>query len=129
MRVIAKSRLIALATAHEDRIQQVRAWHTIASKAQWHDLSEVRQTFRHADVVGDKTVFNIKGNAYRLITYIHYAAESSTSKIYSLTLNMTRVDGDHDRTMAWRGTKDCKMTLVLDKTSEEEYLELVRTFP
>ncbi len=28
--------------------------------------------YRHADVVGNKTVFNIKGNAYRLITAIHY---------------------------------------------------------
>lgn len=74
MRVIAKSRLIALATAHGDCMQQVMAWYTIASKAQWHDLSEIRQTFRHADVVGDKTVFNIKGNVYRLITHIHYAA-------------------------------------------------------
>jgi mRNA interferase HigB len=36
------------------------------------NLSEVRQTFRHADVVGDKTVFNIKGNDYRLIVHIRY---------------------------------------------------------
>ncbi len=33
---------------------------------------EVRQILPHADAVGDKTVFNIKGNAYRLITAIHY---------------------------------------------------------
>jgi mRNA interferase HigB len=74
MRIIAKSRLIALASVHGDCMQQVMAWYAIASKAQWHDLSEVRQTFRHADMVGDKTVFNIKGNAYRLISHIHYAA-------------------------------------------------------
>jgi len=35
-------------------------------------LSDVRQTFCHADLVGDKTVFNIKGNDYRLITVIRY---------------------------------------------------------
>lgn len=32
----------------------------------------MRRTFRHADVVGDKTVFNIKGNDYRQIVYIRY---------------------------------------------------------
>lgn len=72
MRIIAKSRLMALATQHGDCIQQVADWYNIASKAMWRNLSEVRESFRHADVVGDKTVFNIKGNDYRLIVHIRY---------------------------------------------------------
>jgi mRNA interferase HigB len=72
VRIIAKSRLLAQAHAHGDGVQQVTAWYNIASRAAWRDLSEVRQTFRHADLVGDKTVFNIKGNAYRLIVHIRY---------------------------------------------------------
>ncbi|WIG59087.1 MAG: hypothetical protein OJF49_001834 [Ktedonobacterales bacterium] len=72
MRIIAKSRLMALAAAHGDCVEQVKAWYNVARKATWHNLSEVRQTFRHADIVGDKTVFNIKGNDYRLIVQIHY---------------------------------------------------------
>lgn len=74
MRIIAKSRLMALATAYGDCTRQVWNWYSIAAKANWHNLSEVRQTFRHADLVGDKTVFNIKGNDYRLIVYIRYDA-------------------------------------------------------
>ena len=70
MRIIAKSRLMALATAHGDCVEQVVAWYNIAHKATWHSLAEVRQTFRHADQVGEKTVFNIKGNGYRLIVQI-----------------------------------------------------------
>jgi mRNA interferase HigB len=72
MRIIAKSRQMVLAAAHGDCVTQVTAWYNIASKATWHHLNEVRQTFPHADSVGDKTVFNIKGNAYRLIVYIRY---------------------------------------------------------
>lgn len=72
MRIIAKSRLIALAVAYGDCVQQVAAWYAIASSATWNSLSDVRQTFRSADVVGDKTVFNIKGNDYRLIVHIRY---------------------------------------------------------
>lgn len=72
MRIIAKSRLMALAAAHGDCVEQVTAWYTLARKATWHNLSEVRQTFRHADMVGDKIVFNIKGNAYRLIVQIRF---------------------------------------------------------
>jgi len=47
-------------------------WYNTASKAEWRNLSEVRQAFRRADVVGDKTVFNVKGNAYRLIVHLRY---------------------------------------------------------
>lgn len=37
-------------------------------------MAEVRASFRHTDVVGEKTVFNIKGNDYRLIVHINYQA-------------------------------------------------------
>lgn len=73
MRVIAKSRLLGLARAYGDCESQVTHWYGIASKANWHNLSEVRQSFPHADQVGDKTVFNIKGNDYRLIVHILYS--------------------------------------------------------
>ena len=74
MRIIAKSRLMAQAAGYGDCVKQVADWYNIASKATWRNLSEVRQTFRHADLVGDKTVFNIKGNDYRLIVHIRYGA-------------------------------------------------------
>lgn len=72
VRIIAKSRLMSMATQHGDCISQVAAWCNTASKANWHNLSDVRQTYRHADLVGDKTVFNIKGNDYRLIVHMRY---------------------------------------------------------
>lgn len=72
MRIIAKSRLLSMAQTYGDCLPQAHTWYHIASKATWRNLSEVRHTFRHADAVGDKTVFNIKGNDYRLIVYIRY---------------------------------------------------------
>ncbi|HST88531.1 MAG TPA: type II toxin-antitoxin system HigB family toxin [Ktedonobacterales bacterium] len=74
MRIIAKSRLMTQAAAYGDCVKQVADWYDIASKATWRNVSKVRQTFRHADIVGDKTVFTIKGNDYRLIVHIRYAA-------------------------------------------------------
>lgn len=65
---------MALAQVHGDCVNQVAVWYSIASRVSWHDLSEVRRTFPSADIVGDKTVFNINGNAYRLIVYIQYEA-------------------------------------------------------
>jgi mRNA interferase HigB len=72
VRIIAKSRLMAQAAAYGDCVRQAADWYNLARKATWSNLSEVRQTFRHADLVGDKTVFNLKGNDYRLIVHIRY---------------------------------------------------------
>jgi mRNA interferase HigB len=78
MRVIAKRRLMELAATHGDCVDQVADWYRVARRSDWRNLAEVRASFRHADTVGDKTVFNIKGNDYRLIVHIRY----STGTIY-----------------------------------------------
>ena len=95
MRIIAKSRLMALATEYGDCLPQVTAWYGLARAAHWQTLAEVRQTFRSADVVGDKTVFNIKGNDYRLIVHIRY----ETGIIYIKDL---LTHGEYDKGK-WKG--------------------------
>lgn len=72
MRIIAKRRLVEMATRHGDCVGQVLEWYNAARRATWRNLLEVRETYRHADAVGDHTVFNIKGNDYRLIVAIRY---------------------------------------------------------
>ncbi|MGH2387505.1 MAG: type II toxin-antitoxin system HigB family toxin [Chloroflexota bacterium] len=72
MRIIAKSRLLRLAKGHGDCVGQVNDWYSIASKAEWRSLVDIRESFPHADSVDGKTVFNIKGNDYRLVVTILY---------------------------------------------------------
>ena len=50
----------------------VHAWYRIAKKANWKNLMEVRRELPTGDAVEKFTVFNIKGNAYRLVTEINY---------------------------------------------------------
>jgi Uncharacterized protein conserved in bacteria len=47
-------------------------WYRVTKRARWTNLADVREDFRHADVVCDLTVFNIAGNKYRLIAAIKY---------------------------------------------------------
>jgi mRNA interferase HigB len=35
----------------------------------------MKASFRSADLVGDRTVFDIGGNNYRLISFVHYRAQ------------------------------------------------------
>ena len=41
-------------------------------RAKWNSFADVRQTFGSADLVGDKTVFNVGGNEFRIITFIDF---------------------------------------------------------
>lgn len=72
MHVISRKRLLEAAEEHSDIGAPLDAWYRIAKKAEWKNLMEVRRDLPTADAVGKLTVFNIKGNAYRLITEINY---------------------------------------------------------
>ena len=50
----------------------ISEWYKIASCADWNSLVEVRKSYPHADFVDPFTVFNIRGNVYRLIVKIEY---------------------------------------------------------
>ena len=49
------------------------AWYAEVEKASWKDPPELKAQFRSASIVsGERVVFNIKGNDYRLIVAINY---------------------------------------------------------
>ena len=50
------------------------AWIKEVENARWQRPSEIRGRYRTADFVGDKVVFDIGGNKYRLIVRFKYAA-------------------------------------------------------
>ena len=72
MHVISRKKLLEAAEKHAERAAPLDAWYRIAKKAVWRNLMEVRRQLPAADAVEEFTVFNIKGNAYRLITEINY---------------------------------------------------------
>ncbi len=78
MHVISKKLLQIFWMSHADSKDALDAWYSVARRAEWRNLEEVRQTYPSADAVERWTVFNIRGNRYRLITTIHY----NRQKIY-----------------------------------------------
>jgi mRNA interferase HigB len=72
LHVITRRKLLEAAEKHRDLGAPLDVWYRLAKKAKWKDLAEVRGVFPSADIVGEFTVFNIKGNAYRLITEVNY---------------------------------------------------------
>ena len=49
------------------------AWYAEVEKASWKAPAELKAKFRSASIVsGERVVFNIKGNHYRLVVAINY---------------------------------------------------------
>jgi len=72
MRVVGRPVLEQYRAHHADAARPLSAWLKTAENASWTNLIEVRKSYPHADFVKPFTVFNIKGNKYRLITKINY---------------------------------------------------------
>jgi len=79
VRIIARStltRFLEHLNGHKD-YRAVKAaldsWYREVRQAEWKNSSEVKASYAHASIVGsDRVVFNIKGNAYRLVVAVDY---------------------------------------------------------
>lgn len=72
MHVISYKAIREFVAEHPDASTPLDVWYRVAKRAKWQNLVEVRETYPHADPVGRFTVFNIKGNDYRLVVIIDY---------------------------------------------------------
>lgn len=92
MHVISRPILIQFGTQYADAAQALFNWYRVASKAQWRSFSAVQAVFPSAEAVGNFTVFNIKGNRYRLIVDIDYQRQLAFIKAV-----LTHAEYDKDR--------------------------------
>lgn len=78
MHIISRKRLLYAFQVYPNLEIPLDNWYRVAKSSSWSDINEVRQVYPSADAVGNFTVFNIKGNDYRLIVDIVY----TTQRIY-----------------------------------------------
>jgi mRNA interferase HigB len=72
MRVIAKKTLREFWTRHPDAEGPLLAWFREVEKEDWDSPARVKERYPAASFVGDRIVFNIKGNRYRLVVRVSY---------------------------------------------------------
>lgn len=80
MKVVSDKAVREFIREHADATSALEDWYRKTRRATWNSLADTRHTFRHADPVGRRTVFNIAGNKYRLIARINYR----TQRVYIL---------------------------------------------
>jgi mRNA interferase HigB len=73
MHVVSLKKLREFWQRHGASEQALRTWYHEACHASWRSFAEIREQYRSADCLpGNRVVFDIKGNHYRLIAKIHY---------------------------------------------------------
>ena len=82
MNIISISNLRQDASRYPDVKKQIESWYSVIKKTKWENLEEVRQIYRDAEAVSNFTVFNIKGNDYRLIVGIDYETQTIYYKYF-----------------------------------------------
>jgi mRNA interferase HigB len=79
MRIIARRTLKRFVDARAGQTDQaalkasLEAWFDEVRKARWESSADVKRRYRTASIVsGERVVFNIKGNDYRLVVAVDY---------------------------------------------------------
>ncbi len=97
MRLIGQDVLSKAVRKHGDARSWLAAWAATVQDAAWRSLRDVREDYSSADGVKLRsqvvvTLFNVRGNEYRLLTSINYDAQA----VVVLEL-LTHADYDKER--------------------------------
>jgi mRNA interferase HigB len=73
MRVISRKTLKDFWAKHANAEPALKTWFHEVKHADWQSFADIKTSYRSADSLpGNRVVFNIKGNTYRLIVRIHF---------------------------------------------------------
>jgi mRNA interferase HigB len=100
MRLIGQDVLAKVMRKHADTRKWLQAWAVTVDDANWQNIDDLQMDYPSADGVKLKsrivvTVFNVRGNEYRLVTHVNYQAQA----VLVLEL-LTHAEYDKDQ---WKG--------------------------
>ena len=72
VRIIAKRTLQHFWVRHPKAEGPLRAWYAEVSEADWTSPADLKARYATANFVGERVVFNIGGNRYRLVVWVSY---------------------------------------------------------
>lgn len=94
MRILKRGALEQFWRKHPDSKSSLESWYSVVRKVDWKTPAELKQVYPNADFVGRRTVFNISGNKYRLISRVNY----QTQRVFVLYI-LTHAEYDRG---AWK---------------------------
>ena len=96
MHLISAGKLKEAASEYSDAVEIAKNFAKKVELSSWQKLIEVQADYRNAEAVGNFTVFNIKGNRYRLILSIDYEAQIAYFKYFLTHAEYSKDDWKND---------------------------------
>lgn len=76
--------------------QPLKAWYREAAQADWESPADIKRRYRHASFIkGNRVVFNIGGNKYRLIVHANYDYRILYIRFVGTHAEYSRIDPEH----------------------------------
>lgn len=73
MKVVGAKVLTDFADRHADVRSQIKAWFSEVEDADWKNPQDIKNRYPNASLLpGNRVVFNLKGNKYRLLVRIQF---------------------------------------------------------
>jgi mRNA interferase HigB len=77
----------------EDSKQALLSWYKIAKSADWSGPDAIKLQYRNASFVsGNRVVFNIAGNKYRLVIWFNYSARVGLIRFVGTHAEYDKID-------------------------------------
>jgi mRNA interferase HigB len=96
MHLISAGKLKESVSVYSDAVETVKNFTKKVEFSSWKNLIEVQMDYRSAESVGNFTVFNIKGNRYRLILSIDYESQVAYFKYFLTHAEYSKDDWKND---------------------------------
>ncbi len=94
-RIYSKSTLRDYWELYPDSEQYLKTWYETAMNSIWRTPNEVKQTYSSASVLkSGRIVFNIRGNAYRLIVKINYEKQWIFIRFFGTHVEYDKIDAN-----------------------------------
>lgn len=95
MRIVSRARLRNFWERVPDSEQALRAWYSDVSKASWQHPAEVKAQYGSASILANsRVVFNIKGNAFRVVALVLYRPQHVLIRFVGTHAEYDRIDAE-----------------------------------
>ena len=95
MRVIALKHIRDFCLKHPQAAQALMAWAQEARNARWSKPQDIKQRYSSASFLGgNRVVFNIKGNEYRLVVAVAYRFQAIYVKFVGTHAAYNAIDAE-----------------------------------
>ena len=76
MKILGKDKLAVFSRKHADSRKPLEQWVNDVERKQWHIPQDIKADYRSVDfLAGNRAIFNIGGNKYRLVVVVVYVAD------------------------------------------------------